>query len=69
MKVYLEKQKKWLSQRPIILWWIFPTKELLGKYWDIDMETPIIFVDLKKASDTINRTKLLEILQNDNILQ
>jgi predicted transcriptional regulator len=33
------------------------------------MEIHISFVDFKKAFDRFNRTKLLEILQNDNIPQ
>jgi hypothetical protein len=44
-------------------------KILLEKHREFNMETHIAFVDLKKAFDRINRTKLFEILQNDNILQ
>jgi hypothetical protein len=44
-------------------------KILLEKHREFNMETHIAFVDLKKAFDKINRTKLLEILQNDNIPQ
>jgi hypothetical protein len=44
-------------------------KMLLVKHQEFNMETHIAFVDLKKAFDKVNRTKLLEIPQNDNIPQ
>jgi hypothetical protein len=40
-------------------------KILLEKHWEFNMETHITSVDLKKAFGRVNRTKLLEILQND----
>jgi hypothetical protein len=47
----------------------FTMKILLEKHWEFNMETRITFAELKKAFDRLNRTKLLEILQNDNIPQ
>jgi hypothetical protein len=44
-------------------------KILLDKHREFNMETHIAFVDLKKAFDRVNRSKLLKILQNDNIPQ
>jgi hypothetical protein len=47
----------------------FTIKILLEKHREFNMEIHIAFVDLRKAFNRVNRTKLLEILQNDNIPQ
>jgi hypothetical protein len=48
---------------------VMSMKILLEKYREFNMETHIAFAGLKKAFDRVNRTKLLEIFQNDNIPQ
>jgi hypothetical protein len=44
-------------------------KILLEKHREFNVEAHIAFVDLKKAINRVNRTKLLEFLQNDKICQ
>jgi hypothetical protein len=45
----------------------FTIKILLEKHQEYNVETHIAFVDLKKIINRVNRTKLLEFLQNDKI--
>jgi hypothetical protein len=47
----------------------FTMKVLLERHRKFNMKTHVAFVDLKKAFDRVNRTKLPEILQNENIPQ
>jgi hypothetical protein len=44
-------------------------KIILEKHREFNMKNHIAFVHLNEDLDRVNRTKLLEILQNDNILQ
>jgi TusA-related sulfurtransferase len=70
---YLEKSKMAFAKAGHAVM-DFTVKILLEKHRELNMETNIAFVDryiykIKKNFDRVNRTKLLEILQNDNILQ
>jgi hypothetical protein len=46
---------------------IFSVSQIIEKHRAYNVPTYIVFVDIEKAFDTVNRAKLWEILQNKDI--